>query len=608
MRILFLAIKPAGKLAGHSARHHLHELYLKKFPGSVFYGPGYAYETNDVLEILEAYGGQNSFDAVWSHLPERVFLGEPFGENFIDHYSIPAKLWQFPVNLKNVRLPKIIDFSDFWHLCGNEWSQVFLQHQFDLAITGFVPPFIANETFTRFLPGEIREQTPFIPIPPYFSPRVCSDLQQNRSYDVLMGGAQAPEFYPVRWQMLQAFKTSSLSLYTPHHPGYNFHEHSLRSNRVHPYIQALNRSKISAFCSTRFHFAPMKLFEAMACGTIALCDAMHGIKHLGLTPDEHFILADGTDCVAKATALLQNIEKLEAMRNKAHAVVTSRHTVEHRANELAELIPATLNGEPPLHWAQASPNLRLVRARQRLASQQQHTPPKVTSSSIFDYALPVRKTTWDLWQRLGVMHFLPPEETQDRRIPALLSARHLLMGHSDLLKAELLVFLARQAHCRLVVEMGTEAGFFSMVLARWLHDESSEGHITTIDTVPHTAPFSFMTPFTMERFFSRLSLTTDLLGAEKITFLLPEEWRKNVAPQDSIDLLLLNRPGSIATDYAATRTFLGRQSIIVVNNYCEAAPAAIHDVRQFAARDGWTIEHVVQQANTDGLAVCRRQE
>lgn len=572
MKLLILAIKQSTALAQGLMHEELYALLPKFFPGSRIYGPGFpGYATSDVREILEEFGGESNFDAIFCMTPERELAGDVLGFHLPLKYNLPSNLWRFPVNLDKVNLPKILFIGDFWHLTPAEWNAVLLGNGFDLVCGGMLPPLGSARAFSFFFQAQVLEKVVFLPIPAFTSHHVFHNPGVPKRYDVLLSGAQAPEFYPVRSEMLRAFAASNLKLCCPRHPGYS------QLESVSPpstYREDLNASRISAFCTSKYHFAPMKLVEAMASHTIVLCDAFGGMELFGMEPDKHFILADGANCVEKARRWLADEEMYREMTDAAYKLFRSRHTVEIRLKEMSEQIPAALNGKRAEGWLAASPNYRLVRGlARRRALEPSERKPAVTAQDYWDNPVTVQRETWRYWRWLSPLPQPDEKIRQEVRLPPMAPLRMAAMGHCEVFRAQWILDLIAAKDLRSFLEIGTGSGYHSVLWADYLNRNGKRGVVFAEDPIGGDQLITIMSPEALDTPLTRDLLWAGIPAARDIRFIHRGPGCFEPLANRKLDLIYINSSNDISGDLEKLKTSIAQRTIIIVNKCCPAYEA-----------------------------------
>ena len=590
MRLLLLATNTSKYM--HETLYYEQMAILAAFPGSVIYGPGFSYKTNDAREIVEMHGGENSFDAVICYAAERQLLGEPLDDIFINQYSIIPGRAVFPLHLKDISLPKICWINDFWHCSSQEWAQILFSHGFNYALATYAPPFSPPEVFSRFFPLEITERIPFIPWPRAMNSQIFTDYGKEKTFDVTMLGAQG-SFYPLREQLLHAFKQSDLNFFHRQHPGYVFPEgNALTGVR---YAQVINRSKIFASCTSKFHIPFIKLYEVLACRSALLCDRPRGAELLGLKDGETFIEAGASNCVQKAKQYLQEEDRLEFIWDAGRQLFLDRHTVEKRAQEMTEVLPYFLNTGEGIGWAAHSHNLKLVNIWNKktrasaLAS--------ASERDILSYGLPLRQVNWKYWLRLGLNlrpYENPPVVTQFPELVAL--------------RPELLYTLAKQIKARTLVEIGTARGLQSMVWAQYLVDEGIEdGRVITCDIISHDER-CFKIPLEHEKLFTRRELWENIEPAENITFVHGDSDVLRQHLLHGIDIAYIDGKHTyeyVIKDFSNIFTLMNDGSIIIFDDCDARFPGVMRAVDEIAIKVNAPLELVSFYPSEYKLAIMQ---
>lgn len=96
---------------------------------------------------------------------------------------------------------------------------------------------------------------------------------------------------------------------------------------------------------TRHHPITMRVFEAVGSGALLLTDDVPGTDRL-LRPETYRVLHD--DVVAQVTSLLADPASADSAA-AAHAAAMSRHTYDHRVDEMMAIIATTAAGTAPPH-------------------------------------------------------------------------------------------------------------------------------------------------------------------------------------------------------------------------------------------------------------------
>lgn len=602
MRLLFLCIREGTILAQGRLMEEFENRILQLFPDSIIYGPGYDnFKTCDVMEILEEYGGENSFDGIFCRVPERELAGDALGYHYALRYQLPSHLWQFPINLGKCRLPKLLWIADCWHLTPQDWRRVLFTTGINVIMSGIAAPFFDRRSFNFYFSREVQERVTFLPYGIYSSENIFCNVAVPKEHDILLAGAQVPEFYPQRAQMREAFHNSDLSIFEPPHPGYS------QLENVSPfsaYPDYLPRCRISAFCSSKFHFPTLKLVEAMACKTIALCDSIYGIEHLGMEPDKHFILADSSNCVEKAKRWLGDPDRYNEMVEQAYALFLTRHTLEIRVKELAELIPAVLTGKPAGGWAALSPNHRLVCAMRRSKAAENAAPgPVTTTRDYWESPVTVQKDTWQYWYRLFPLNQIDEGIATAVRLPPNVGLRMAALGHMEVFKAQWLLDLIAQRNMRTFLEVGTGAGYHSILWAEYLKKNEKRGLVLAEDAIASNQLIACMSPQYLDMPLNRSLLWEGIPATRDIQFIPRGPNRFRPLAGKKLDLIFFNGTANVWADFEELRHCVGARTVVVVNMYGPAFVDRVEQAHNIAKELGRNILHLDFDQYDSGLGI-----
>lgn len=103
------------------------------------------------------------------------------------------------------------------------------------------------------------------------------------------------------------------------------------------YARLLNRSKISATCTSKYKYTLMKLFEICGCGSVLMCDYIQDMKDLGFRPNENFIqIKEGTNFKKFSKDILSTPNEIKRISDAGYDLIMKRHTEEIRAKEFIE--------------------------------------------------------------------------------------------------------------------------------------------------------------------------------------------------------------------------------------------------------------------------------
>jgi hypothetical protein len=349
LRVLFLAVNLKGWTAQNIA--YFQEAIQERMPASVFYGPGFRYNTNFVPEIINETFPDSQPDAIFCFVSHLNLLGNPMPEAQRRKYGVPDELKVFPVGLDKVNVPKVMWITDFWQSTKDEWDRVLLDNGFRYAFSTCCPPFGSRKVFRRFFSSAAAENVRFVPWPHAVPHQVFKDYGLSKTYDVACLGMAFEDFYPLRTLMYRRFAHEpGLQCLIHGHPGYEFL--SPKDAIVgESYAKALNQSRILATCTGIYGVPFQKIFEAMMCKAVVLSDRPYGAEYLGLLDRHNYLSVDDTNFVEVAKYYLARPSELERLARNAYELVTSQHTVEVRAGEFCYTLGELLAGNEPDGWA-----------------------------------------------------------------------------------------------------------------------------------------------------------------------------------------------------------------------------------------------------------------
>lgn len=334
------------------ALYYEQQAILEAMPGSVIYGPGFIYNTNKVPEIVKETFGDSKPDAIMCYINERRLLGEPLDSETIEKYGLSGDMCVFPRDLNKVDVLKIAWINDFWGCTRDEWDRILLGNGFHFAFATYCPPFGSRKVLAYFFSRRVRESVRFIPWPRAMSPQIYRDYGLPKIYDITLLGAMNPlQCYPLRNLMHKKFsRLPNINYFHQQHPGYRYVDTS-QALVGENYAKAINGSKIFATCTSVYRIPLMKLFEAIACKTVLLCDSPHGAEYLGFVDGETYAAVDKNNFLDRTKWLLSHPDEMERISSNGLGLFVARHTVDVRAKEFREIVSDILAGKEPGSYA-----------------------------------------------------------------------------------------------------------------------------------------------------------------------------------------------------------------------------------------------------------------
>jgi hypothetical protein len=304
----------------------------------LIHGPGYDYWTNDVEEVIRRLEGEGRpVDVIVCSPVEKGLLGL-LKPKVMDHYGLTGSMRRFPKGLYKIdHIPKILWINDFWHMSPSEWDLAILGHGFSHVLGAFLPPFVHRGLFEATYSERVRKAVKFHSCPRSVDPEVFKDYGEERSEDVTLLGAMEKPFYGLRAYFHECLlNQTGLKYFNAPHPGRQFNPRSGLTGEA--YARAMARSKVFVACTSRFKLPFAKIFEALACGALLICDRPCGAEQLGLVDGQTYVEVDKHTFLPKLRYYLAHDDKRFKIAEGGKALFLSRHTVGVRAQEVLEIL------------------------------------------------------------------------------------------------------------------------------------------------------------------------------------------------------------------------------------------------------------------------------
>jgi len=551
----------------------------KTMPNSVFYGPGYCYNTNSVPEIIRQTFGEKTPEAVFCYINERRLLDEPLNEEVVSRYGLEGELRYFPKKLNEVRVPKIAWINDFWHCTPQEWEQILIGNGFDVAFATYCPPFVSREIFDSFFSRRVQERVKFIPWPRAVNPEIYKDYNLQKEYDITSLGAMNESFYPLRSKMHREFSSmADIRYFHQQHPGYKFISNQGVLAGVE-YAKAINRSKIFASCTGKYHIPFIKLYEVMACGTVLMCDKPTGGEYLGLKAGENYAAVSEDNFINIAKQYLSQPQEIDRLARNAKELFLARHTVNVRAEEFKRTISDILRGREPQGWAE----LWKIKSRGLsgtvLLSNSSHlqlNKAVLKPVHIKSVSRPADEQTLSIWNKYGLNyqpHEKPPVITEN---PELVVLRGVYLRQ-----------LAEQVGAKYLAEVGTARGYQSMVWAQYLIDTGrTDGLVYTCD-INGMNERIYKTPLAGNQILTRQELWQDAPGAKHIKFTHGNSGKLASSIGHKLDMVYIDGEHTgqaVKSDFENLQKLLRPGAIVIFDDCDERFPGIQQAVNQISAQ------------------------
>ena len=595
MRILFLAENYKQWVA--STIYDEQKAIKKKLTDSVFYGPGFRYKNSCVNEIINEIFGLNKPDAIFCYINEKRLLGKPMSNEISSKYSVPNSLKVFPTGLHKVKVPKIAWINDFWHCTRQEWEKILIGNGFDIAFATYCPPFIKKDIFNRFFSEKVQESVIFIPWPRAVSTETYADNNLKKIYDITLLGSMNENFYPLRVKMNRSFsKQENIKYFHKCHPGYRFcGTNDLVGSK---YAECINQSHLFASCTGIYNIPFIKLYEAMACASLLLCDSPHGAEYLGLKNEYNYVSVNENNFVDIALKYLKKPNECSKIASNGRKLICEKHNVEIRAKEFTKVIDSLLNENRARCWAKLSPNWtqsdKNVKFFSNIEKKRKSNSGKVMDKKrgqnmlykenmdfrikqhITDLVKRIDKHSYDIWYKFGANYCIdemPPIVTE---FPELVMLRGLYLKK-----------IARKINAQFLVEVGTARGFQSFIWAKYLKENKyNKGKIITCDIVGEKERI-FKTPITGQNYMSRNDLWKGTSEAKYVTFVHGDSLEMANLIEREIDLLYIDGEHSaeaVLCDFKNLSQFFHSKSVIVFDDCDERFPGVQDAVKKISTQ------------------------
>jgi len=337
IKVLMLNVNREG---WHSGNMIYDMMAVQRACDTKTYGPGWAgYDTTDLKEIIKKLYGDNKPDVIYSYFTPN----ERVGDVYMQHYSIPENLRNFPTNFQEVTgIKKIFALSDFWARKPKQFSRDLHNSSFEYLFGCFAPPYSNPDQFFAFFDSNLRKQMKFVGYPRCVDKECYKDYGLEKEQDVITVGAMW-HFYPLRVQMHNVLQRHHASLGIRYknypHCGVNFsHSTFVREE----YAKAINKSKMLASCGGRYNLAMNKIFESMGCGTVYVGEKPWGAEELHMEDGFNYVAVDSGNFMDKIKYYMDKPDELKEIGNNAKETFEKYHHIDARAKDFVKLLEGIL--------------------------------------------------------------------------------------------------------------------------------------------------------------------------------------------------------------------------------------------------------------------------
>ena len=578
-KILFLAVNYEGWVA--PAVFFEQRAIARKMPQSVFYGPGYNYNTNYVPDIIKETFGPNGPDAIFCYVNGDRLLGKSLDKNVICHYGLKDGLQVFPRGLRDTSVPKVAWINDFWQYSAQQWEEILLGNGFETAFATYCPPFVCREVFDAFFSRQVQDAVRFVPWPRAINPEIFRDYGLTKNNDVTMLGAMNESFYPLRTRMHREFsKQPDIRYFHQAHPGYKyFCDGQVLTGEA--YAKVINSSKIFASCTGKYRIPFIKLYEVLGCNTALMCDKPFGAEFLGLKEKENYIDVTADNFLDTTRRYLSEGNELLRIAKNGGEIFLGRHTVDVRAREFAETISNVLNGKESQGWAQlynktSKPTFRT--GTQPNTAQPDRKGEQKNAAHITEVSRSADEQTLSMWCKYGLNNRPnenPPVVTE---FPELVVLRGVYLRQ-----------LAEQIGAKYMAEVGTARGFQSFIWAQYLIDNAiDDGLVYTCDIAGMDAPI-YKTPLTGDKVLTRKQLWANTPQQRFIRFVHGDSARLAESITHKLDILYIDgqhTEDAVSKDFENLSRLLHPGSTVIFDDCDERFEGVQNAARQIAKQQG----------------------
>lgn len=266
-----------------------------------------------------------------------------FTPDFIFHYDVVYNYALAPkiTGLNEVKIPKGCFVIDA-HYSPPARRRYFEGNKIDLIFS------VTKNYFLKMYP---KYKSKFRWFPFSVNPNIYKDYQLNKDIDFLLIGQVYDRIkktgyttytpkgrYPFRDTVLERMKGVKGFVFHPH-PGHTASNKAIINER---YAKELNRSKMFFTCGSQLKYPVMKYFEAPACKTLLLAEAVPDILELGFKDGVNFVACDQSNFYEKAMYYLNNEKERTRITENGYNFIHTYHTDDVRAknfvNEIQKFI------------------------------------------------------------------------------------------------------------------------------------------------------------------------------------------------------------------------------------------------------------------------------
>ena len=299
-----------------------HQLLKKKGKNNYFFwGPGYDFETNDVLQIIQKYKKKKIFfDIIYICQSQQDLIGK-YNFDHLPKSFYKKKFEYFPINLHKVKIPKVLVVGDFWIINKYEWEYIFkkfdIKYAISIVLNHYAPPKINEKFLSSYTKKNLKFFNYVRTIPEF------PILRENKKkYDFVSLGAKEIKFYPNRLYFENILKKSYLNeenkIITAEHPGYKYNNKDKKQYFGKRYLKLLSESHFMITDTTDMNIPLIKHLECMYYGCVMVCDKIYFDKKNKLKKGYNYIEVNRKNVKKTIEYLKQNKDKMLQIKNNAY--------------------------------------------------------------------------------------------------------------------------------------------------------------------------------------------------------------------------------------------------------------------------------------------------
>jgi hypothetical protein len=252
-----------------------------------------------------------------------------------DEFQPDLAIFESGVNLFTCRRPRISNTrvnskipklgflnADAW--CETRSGSISEMDQLDIetifSISGTAPEHMASLADRLFI------------WPNFVDPATYHDYGEQKRIPVFLSGATAAQ-YPWRRRVHKLIANRYPTLVAPHR-GYHARSSAGQVLYGEAYARTINASQVSAVCGTVAKEVVRKHFEIPACNACLVTERSHLLEEAGFVDMVNCVFADSSDVLDKLHTLFANPDRLKEITTAGHALVHSRHLMQHRSQIL----------------------------------------------------------------------------------------------------------------------------------------------------------------------------------------------------------------------------------------------------------------------------------